>query len=93
MMEVKLCFPLDDSVVGRIFHALGFRFDAKQAMVFGKYQDNEFMHNETAAGKITSEYISTKCSFRGKGVDSVIESLERNASKRNSLLSDLWEND
>ena len=40
-----------------------------------------------------SQYVSSECSFRGIGVDSVIESLEGNDSERNSLLSDLWEND
>lgn len=33
------------------------------------------------------------CSFKGIGVDNVIESLEANDSERNALLSDLWEND
>ena len=38
-------------------------------------------------------YVTSTCSFKGIGVDSVIESLEANDSERNALLSDLWEND
>lgn len=47
----------------------------------------------TMVAETISQYVSSECSFRGIGVDSVIESLEGNDSERNSLLSDLWEND
>ena len=48
---------------------------------------------EHMVAETISQYVSSECSFRGIGVDSVIESLEGNDSERNSLLSDLWEND
>ena len=51
------------------------------------------MRDETMVAETISQYVSSECSFRGIGVDSVIESLEGNDSERNSLLSDLWEND
>ena len=51
------------------------------------------MHDENVVAETISEYVTTVCSFKGIGVDSVIESLEANDSERNALLSDLWEND
>ena len=50
------------------------------------------MLDERAVGDIISRHISSECSFHGIGVDTIIESLEANESKRNSLLKDLWEN-
>ncbi|MBO5454133.1 MAG: hypothetical protein J6A69_09250 [Clostridia bacterium] len=52
----------------------------------------QLMLDERAVGDIISRHISSECSFHGIGVDTIIESLEANESKRNSLLKDLWEN-
>ena len=93
MVEVRVNFPLDDNEVERIFNALRLRYDTKHALIFGKYHDEEFMRDETVVADTISEYVTTACSFKGIGVDSVIESLEANDSERNALLSDLWEND
>ena len=93
MVEVRVNFPLDDNEVKRIFNALDLRYDTKHALVFGKYCNNEFMRDETMVAETISQYVSSECSFRGIGVDSVIESLEGNDIERNSLLSDPWEND
>ena len=51
------------------------------------------MRDERMVGETISQYITLTCSFKGIGVDMVIESLEANDSERNALLSDLWEND
>lgn len=93
MVEVRVNFPLDDNEVERIFKALGLRHDTKHAMIFGKYRDKEFMRDERMVGETISQYITSTCSFKGIGVDNVIESLDANDSERNALLSDLWEND
>lgn len=93
MVEVRVNFPLDDNEVERIFNALGLKHDTKHAMIFGKYHDREFMRDETMVGETISQYVTSTCSFKGIGVDSVIESLEANDSEKNALLSDLWEND
>lgn len=93
MVEVRVNFPLDDNEVERIFNALGLKHDIKHAMIFGKYRDQEFMREERTVGETISQYITAVCSFKGIGVDRVIESLEANDSERNALLSDLWEND
>lgn len=93
MVEVRVNFPLDDNEVERIFQALGLTHDTQHALVFGKYHDEEFMREERVVGEVIGEYVTAACSFKGIGVDLVIESLEANDSERNSLLSDLWEND
>lgn len=51
------------------------------------------MRDERMVGETISQYITSTCSFKGIGVDNVIESLDANDSERNALLSDLWEND
>ena len=68
------------------------RHDATHSMVFGKYYNDDFILDERTVGDIISRHISSECSFHGIGVDIIIESLEGNESKRNSLLKDLWEN-
>ena len=92
MVEVRVSFPLDDNEIERIFNALRLKHDATHSMVFGKYYDDDFMLDERAVGDIISRHISSECSFHGIGIDTIIESLEGNESKRNSLLKDLWEN-
>lgn len=92
MVEVRVSFPLDDNEIERIFNALRLKCDTTHSMVFGKYYDDNFMLDERTVGDIIGRHISSECSFRGIGVDTIIESLEGNESKRNSLLKDLWEN-
>lgn len=92
MLEVRVNFPLDDNEIERIFNALRLKHDTTHSMVFGKYYDDDFMLDEKTVGDIISRHISSECSFHSIGVDTIIESLEGNESKRNSLLKDLWEN-